>query len=214
MTAIQPKSDISGRPVSPGPAEPAVPGAAANYITGIADGNLTTPVKLRDFLFGVGVVYRLPKKAKPAKDVGKPKSRFALRIRLRVKPIAMALSPVAVAITGLLLYRQLSSAPMPAQVVGTWSTVDGRYKGRNFWLKPDAVAFQNGPAPSQFSVHAIKRVKIAQNADTLIVTIDYENDGKPVTLSLAYRDLPGPELRLVNQPKIQWLRTGAPPVIH
>ena len=214
MTAIQPQSDISGRPVFAGPAEPAVPGSPANYITGIADGNLATPVKLRDFLFGLGVVYRLPKKGKPEKDTAKPKSRFARSIRVRVKPIAMALSPVAVAITGLLLYRQLSSAPMPAQVVGTWSTVDGRYRGRNFWLKPDAVAFQNGVAMSQFSVHPIKRIKTAQNADTLIVNIDYESDGKSVTLSLAYRDVPGPELRLVNQPKIQWLRTGAAPVLR
>src|SRR5262249_39135705 len=161
--------------------------AKANYVTGIADGNLATPVKLRDFLFGLGVVYRLPKKAKAPKEAHAAKGRFALSIRLPVRRIALALAPVAVAAAGFGVYRQVARARMPAEVVGTWSTEDGRYKGRSFWLNPDAVAFQNGPAQSQFSVHPVKRVKAAHSADTLIVNIDYEADGKAATLSLAYR---------------------------
>jgi hypothetical protein len=214
MTTIQPQSDVSGRPVTPLPAEPTGPAGKANYVTGIADGNLATPVKLRDFLFGLGVVYRLPKKAKEAKTGGETKRRFAFAIKIPIRQIAMALAPVAVAGAAFGVYRTFSSVPMPAQVIGTWSTEDGRYKGRNFWLNPQAVAFQNGATANQFSVHSIKRVRTAQNADALVLNIDYDSDGKPATLSLTYRDLPRPELRLVNQPKIQWLRSGGAPLVR
>jgi hypothetical protein len=214
MTSTQPQVDIAGRPVIAGPADASSPAATASYVTGVADGNLATPVKLRDFLFGLGVVYRLPKKAKAPKDAAAGTRRFSLAVGVRVRRFALALAPVAVAAAGYVVYRQFASVPMPAEVIGTWSTEDGRYKGRSFWLNPDAVAFQNGPAQTQFAVHQVKRVKAAHNADTLVVNIDYEADGKAATLSLAYRGQPLPELRLVNQPKVQWRRSGGAPVVR
>jgi hypothetical protein len=185
---------------------------AAGYVSGIADGNLATPVKLRDFLFGVGIVYRLPKKEqKKPKATAKP-TRFAIRIPAR--QIALALSPIAVALIAYTGYQQLSGEPMPLGVQGLWATEDGRYKGRSFWLNDKNVAFQNGALSSQFTIHAVKRVTSRRQADTLFLNVDYESDGKRVNLPLAYFDRPAPEVRLVNQPSIRWTKTGNAPTVR
>ena len=189
--------------------------APAGYVTGIADGNLATPVKLRDYLVGVGTVFRLPKRDRK-KEKAEAKAEEAKRVRFRipVRRIAMALAPVAVVGLGYTVWDNwLSSVPIPSAIVGTWSTNDGKYAGRNFWLNQKAVAFQNGAKTDQFSIHDVKRVKANQVADTLFLNVDYEQDGNPITLLLAYRDSPRPEIKFVNQPTVRWWRVGNAPVI-
>ncbi len=189
--------------------------ASPGYVTGIADGNLATPVKLRDYLVGVGTVFRLPKRDRK-KEKAEAKAEEAKRVRFRipVRQIAMALAPVAVAGLGYTVWDNwLSSVPIPSAIVGTWSTNDGKYAGRNFWLNQKAVAFQNGAKTDQFSIHDVKRVKANQVADTLFLNVDYEQDGNPITLLLAYRDSPRPEIKFVNQPTVRWWRIGNAPVI-
>jgi len=185
------------------------------YVTGIADGNLSTPVKLRDYLVGVGTVFRLPRRDhKQERADAKALEAKKVRFRIPVRQITMALAPVAVAALGYFAWENwLSSVPIPSAVVGTWSTNDGKYAGRNFWLNQTAVAFQNGEKSDQFSVHDVKRVKARQVADTLFLSVDYEQDGSPITLSIAYRDMPRPEIRFVNQPDIRWSRSGEAPAI-
>lgn len=210
MTSVDPRTQDSSRPADPSA------DATAGYVTGIADGNLATPVKLREYLSGVGVVFRLPRRdrKKEEADARREKEAKRFRFRIPVRQIAMALAPVAVAVAGYYLWDEvLSSTPLPAQVSGTWSTSDGKYAGRNFWINAKAVAFQNGKTTNDFSIHQIKRVKIRQAADTLFLSVDYLQDDKPITLSLAYRDTPMPEVRLVNQPKVRWYKTGAAPAI-
>jgi hypothetical protein len=187
----------------------------SGYVTGIADGNLATPVRLRDYLVGVGTVFRLPKRDKKKEDAeARAEEAKKVRFRIPVRQIAMALAPVAVAGIGYTVWDNwLSSVPIPATIVGTWSTNDGKYAGRNFWLNQKAVAFQNGAKDDQFSIHDVKRVKAKQVADTLFLDVDYEQDGSPITLQLAYRDVPRPEIKLVNQPTVHWYRTGNAPVI-
>lgn len=215
MTALQPppQEELANRPATP-TAEPIDPNKPTSYVTGIADGNLATPVRLRDYLVGVGVVFRLSKRDRKkeqreaaAVEAGKR------RIQIPVKKLMMAFAPALVAYLGYLGWDAFSGDPLPAEVNGTWSTDDGKYKGRNFWINTEAVAFQNGKTSDEFSIHPIKKVNARQVADTLFLAIDYVQDGKPITLSLAYRDIPSPEIRLVNQPSIRWLKTGAAPVI-
>jgi hypothetical protein len=215
MTALQPPptDERSSRPVTPA-ADQIDPNKPTSYVTGIADGNLATPVRLRDYLVGVGVVFRLSKRDRrkeereaAAVEAAKP------RIQIPVKKLMMALAPALVAYLGYLAWDTFSGDPLPTEVSGTWSTDDGKYKGRNFWINPEAVAFQNGKTADDFSIHPIKKVSSHQVADTLFLAIDYEQEGKAITLSLAYRDIPSPEIRLVNQPAIRWLKTGAAPVI-
>ncbi len=189
--------------------------AGPGYVTGIADGNLATPVKLRDYLVGVGTVFRLPKRDRK-KEAAEARAEDAKKVRFRipVRQITMALAPVAVAALGYVVWDNwLSSVPIPSSVVGTWTTNDGKYAGRNFWLNQKAVAFQNGTKTDQFSVHDVKRVRARQVADTLFLSVDYVQDGNPITLAIAYRDVPRPEINFVNQPKIRWWRTGNAPVI-
>jgi hypothetical protein len=201
MTAVEP----------PKPDSDSSPG----YVTGIADGNLATPVKLRDYLVGVGTVFRLPKRdRKKEKAEAREEEAKKARFRIPVRQIIMALAPVAIAGVGYVVWDSwLSSVPIPSNIVGTWSTNDGKYAGRNFWLNQKAVAFQNGTKTDQFSIHEVKRVKATQVADTLFLNVDYEQDGGAITLSLAYLDTPRPEIKFVNQPDVRWWRTGNAPVI-
>ncbi len=107
----------------------------------------------------------------------------------------------------------LSSVPIPSGIAGTWTTDDGQYASWSFWLNQKAVAFQNGVKTDQFSVHDVKWVKARQVADTLFLSVDYVQDGNPITLVIAYRDVARPEIHFVNQPGVRWWRTGNAPVI-
>lgn len=209
MTSVATEEVGRGTPVQGQP-------APTSYVTGIADGNLATPVRLRDYLTGVGVVFRLPKRnrKKEAAEAAAEQEAKRIKIRIPVRQILMVLAPIAIAAVGYVVWENwLSTVPLPSEVAGTWSTSDGKYKGRNFWVNQNSVAFQNGKTSDQFSVHSIKRIKSRTAADTLFLAIEYEQDGKPITLSLAYRSVPMPEIRLVNQPKIRWLRAGNAPVM-
>ncbi len=213
MTSPQsPNLDPNGRPTPP--ADPGSPQQPTTYVTGIADGNLATPMRLRDYLNGVGVVFRLSKRnRKKEQQEAEAEKEERRRIHIPVRKVMMAFAPAVVAYLGYTAYGFFSGDPLPTAVNGTWSTSDGRYAGRNFWINPKAVAFQNGKTSTEFSIHSIKKVKARQVADTLFLAIDYEQEGQAVTLSLAYRDIPLPEIRLVNQPTIRWMRTGEAPVI-
>lgn len=217
MTSVQPpQTDITGRPVAP-MADAGSPAQPASYVSGIADGNLATPMRLRDYLNGVGVMFRLTKRDRKKEQKEAQKEAEAAkerrRIRIPVRKLLLAVSPAIVAYLGYTAYDLFSGDPLPVEISGTWSTSDGKYSGRNFWINAESVAFQNGQKTSEFSIHPIKKVKSRQVADTLFLAIDYEQEGQAITLSLAFRDIPMPEIRLVNQPNIRWMRTGAAPVI-
>lgn len=195
-------------------AEP-VPEGATNYVTGIADGNLATPVRLRDYLSGVGVVFRLPKRNRKQEAAVAAEVAERKRIRIPVKLIVRTFGPLALIALGYLAWdRFFVSVPLPAEVIGTWTTTDGRYAGRNFWLNQQSVAFQNGAKADQFAVYSVKRVTSRQAADTVFLSIDYEQNGTGATLAVAFRPSPVPELRLVNQPAVKWTRSGGAPVIQ
>ena len=207
MSSVKPDLSGVGGPATPAP-------SPSGYVTGIADGNLSQDVKLRDFLFGIGVVFRLPKRTKKDREreaAAAEKRKF--KIRIPVRAISVALAPVLIVVAGYLGYQRWSGDPMPLAVVGTWSTDDGRYAGRSFWLNSQSVAFQNGKATSDFSVHPIKRIRVKAVADTTFLAIDYEQDGAPITFSIKYRDRPAPQIRMVNQPTIEWTRSGGAPTV-
>lgn len=210
MTATKP--DFAGaRPVdtSEQPTDASKPG----YIAGIADGNLAQGVGLRDYLFGVGVVFRLDKKRRErAKKQEAKASRWA--VNFPVVFLAKMLAPVAVAVVAYMGYQQLAGEALPNSVVGTWSSNDGKYAGRTFWINPTDIAFQNGEGSTQFSSHRIKRIKTRTSADTLFVNVDYDQGGTLSTFSIVYRSSPSQEIRLVNQPRVRWLKTGAAPSIR
>jgi hypothetical protein len=189
------------------------PSPGPNYVTGIADGNLATPIRLRDYLNGVGVVFRLSKRNRKKEQQEAEAAKERRRIHIPVRKLMLAVAPAIVGYLGYTAYGLFSGDPLPVEVNGTWSTSDGRYAGRNFWINSESVAFQNGKQSADFSIHAIKKVKARQVADTLFLAIDYDQEGQPITLSLAYRDIPRPEIRLTNQPSIRWMRTGEAPVI-
>lgn len=199
--------ELLGKPVVPGPDD-----GTTNYITGITDGNLTTPVRLGDYLAGVGVVFRLPKRNRKKEAAAAAAVADRRRVRIPVRLLVRIVGPIALVVLG---YRAwdtyMVSVPMPAEVVGTWTTDDGRYAGRNFWLNQQSVAFQNGPRSDQFAVFRVKRITSRAAADTVFLNVDYEQNGSGATLAIAFRSSPVPELRMVNQPRVRWTRSGAAP---
>ncbi|MFN0180569.1 MAG: hypothetical protein ACKVZ0_17345 [Gemmatimonadales bacterium] len=212
-TQVTPEKPVVGQPVAPAANEDASP---SSYVSGVADGNLNTPMRLRDYLVGVGVVFRLSRRDRVAERkelLAEAAAIEAKKVKIPVRQILKILAPIAVAAVAWTAYEKFSGIPLPEPVAGTWATSDGKYKGRNFWINPRSVAFQNGQSVNQFSIHSITKVKGRRVADTLFLSVDYQTDGKPATLSLAYRESPSPELRLVNQPNVRWTRQGDAPVI-
>ena len=208
-----PEKPTVAQPVAASPENDAAP---SNYVAGIADGNLASPMRLRDYLTGVEVVFRLSKRNRAEERkalVAEAAEVEAKRIKIPVKAILKVLSPIAAAVVAWTAYEKLAAKPLPTTVAGTWATLDGKYKGRNFWINEKSLAFQNGSTTNEFSIHPIIKVVTKQVAETLFVAVDYETDGEAATLSLAYRETPSPEVRLVNQPNVRWTRQGDAPVV-
>lgn len=210
---VAPEKNAGSQPVTAQPTEDQNP---SNYVAGIADGNLATPMRLRDYLAGVGVVFRLHKRDRVAERRALAEEVAAMeakRIRIPVRAILKVLAPIAAVAIAWTAYEKFSGAPLPQTVAGTWSTQDGKYKGRNFWINPESVAFQTGESTNEFTIHPIRKVKTRERADTMFVTVDYETEGQLATLSLTYLEAPGPEIRLTNQPSIRWARVGEAPAM-
>lgn len=189
--------------------------SSSGYQTGIADGNLAKPVRLRDFLFGVGVVFQLPKKkkAKPAAPDAKNVATKGLLSAVSPRTVLLGAGAVAVAVVAVLLYQQFRNEGLPREVAGTWTTNDGRYAGRNFWINAKAVAFQTGKKTDQFTQHNITKVHSQKTPSGTIYNIDYDEDGHSVTFAINFTAEPRPTVRLVNQPTVTWYRTGDAPVM-
>lgn len=210
---VTPEKPVTAQPVAPAPAADQDP---SSYVSGIADGNLATPMRLRDYLAGVGVVFRLSRRDKVAERRALAEEVAALeakRIRIPVRAILKALAPVAAVAIAWSAYERFGGAPLPEAVSGTWTTQDGKYKGRNFWINGESVAFQTGESTNNFTIYPIRKVTTREASDTLVVAVDYETEGQRATLTLSYLGAPAPEIRLVNQPSIRWTRVGDAPVM-
>lgn len=172
------------------------------------DGNLKTPMRLRDFLFGVATIYDLPDRLGQRIPVPHPlKKRERQPIPVWRKNLLLA------AAAGTSIWWAIAtiqkpperSGILPEAMNGGWHTTDSRYRNRAFWIKGDRIAFQTGRDSLEVTYHQVTQVdqKIL-SGDTLQYTVQYLVDGAPTTWVVQFVEQPKPAMRFVNQREMVW----------
>lgn len=185
------------------------PGSASSteeptYVSGVADGNLTNPMELRDFLTGVSVLFRLDRK-RPTRPRRTKSPRPALR-----KPVLLAVAAATIAVLSFVALRGSDQVPkaLPPTVVGEWRTAHPRYASRALWLGDSTITFGTGELATQVTVHPIKQVRQRVSRDTTYLSIDYLAGGQIVTWPIVFVGAAPPRLWFVHQPEMKWSRVG------
>lgn len=173
--------------------------------TTIKDGNIATPMPLKDFMSQLGVVMKLPEKekerTKPAAGASEERRSSGGHTRLWL-PVA------GIAATAWFASAQLRPAPsaqLPDQLTGVWVTDDQRYAGKQLVLSRWAVQQSFGtvsPGESQRLVSVASTTR----GDTTAVTLVHEADGGTATLTFAHTRGAFESLILRNPSSVVWHR--------
>ncbi|MGQ0764407.1 MAG: hypothetical protein ACT4OZ_01910 [Gemmatimonadota bacterium] len=173
--------------------------------TTIKDGNIGTPMALRDFMGQLGVVMKLPEKERenvaPGAGVAAPKVQGKTHTRLWL-PVA------GIAVSAWFAVAQLSPAPsaqLPDQLTGVWVTGDKRYAGKQLVLSTRAVQQSFGTVSPGESQRLVSVTSVSRG-DTTAVTLVHEADGGTATLSFAYVGGALETLMLKNPSGVAWHR--------
>jgi hypothetical protein len=174
--------------------------------TSVKDGDLATPMRLRDFMSQLGVVMQLPARVPEAQPVpqavGTPTPSRRVRARLAI-PVAAVL-----AVSAFSLSRLAPPPPpvMPTEVLGTWTTSEGSYAGKRLVLAARTVQMLNGDKPIT-SAQAIRAVSVQRRLDTVAVLVTHDADGGATELAAAWTNQGGLERLTLKHPAgFSWRR--------
>ncbi len=165
----------------------------------VKDGDLATPMELRDFLEGVGTTMRLP-----------PKTTVRMQA-VAAPPVVRTQTPVflptlAVCVLAAFAFVELRPAPvgvLPPGLAGTWETTDPRYAGRYLVLSPGRVT-QVFPGGQQ--ADSVRAVSTVARGGTMAVVISHGGDGAVSELQLGWVQHPVEHLVLRNPEGVRWTR--------
>lgn len=179
----------------------------------IGSGNLLQTMELREFLLGLAVVMRLPRRSlqKPRAEGGAPQAvatpaavASPRRIPGWVYASAAAALVAGVAVVQLVPRAATTSVELPIETYGRWVTKHPRYAKRSFQLDGSSVTLQTGPESSDYAVHEIRRVERKREKGVEVIRVYYEDRGNTIEMAFSYSPSPKPQLRLINQPEVAW----------
>lgn len=196
------------------PEEPTPPEAPAT--SGVTDGKLDRAINLRDFLHGVGYVFRLQKRdlkreQREALRAARreEKQRHARQLAMTPRLVRMIMAGIACA--ALILVAQMVMAfkaaeevTLPPAIYGLWTTTAPKYADRGFRITDQLVSFQTGSGVGSFVSYRIMRVTGDVKPDTSRYDIEYDHLDGMQTFSVEYIAGPSPTIRFPNQPEIRW----------
>lgn len=174
----------------------------------IKDGDLSTAMELGEFMGELGVVMRLPKRESVA--AAAPVQAQTVRSPVRVRRLLPLVAVVTLVAFAAIQLRPAPVAVVPAQVIGTWETVDARYPGRRLVLSEHGVLVLVLSMP-QGAVEVVHRVTEHRVHDTLAVVLSYGSSTPVAELALAYVGQPREQLILRNTSGVVWTRATATP---
>ncbi|MBL8961755.1 MAG: hypothetical protein JNJ98_17980, partial [Gemmatimonadetes bacterium] len=170
-------------------------------ISTVKDGDLATPMELRDFLEQVGTTMRLPARTTVSMTaVREAPVRATRRRRPVVLPLLALLSLGA---WGAVELRPPPTATVPATLQGTWVTDDPRYAGRAFELQEAQVIVRY---PGGHENSEVRGIEVHSRRDTLAVVLRHGDAGAPQELAFAFVPSPEPHLVLRNPEAVRWYR--------
>ncbi|MDA1080972.1 MAG: hypothetical protein O2973_04710 [Gemmatimonadetes bacterium] len=136
-----------------------------------------------------------------------------LPARRKTLPWIGALALVAAGAWALDVAYVPSAAPLPASVLGVWSTDAREYSDRRFELRPDSVFFQVGPVESMLLGHKIIAVSQLDSPDGSSFLINYLEDddgGEPLTFTFLFRSADPQQIVIAGQRDVVWTRRVVP----
>ncbi|MBK8249665.1 MAG: hypothetical protein IPK85_20035 [Gemmatimonadetes bacterium] len=180
---------------------PANPPAEARAST-VKDGDLATPMELRDFLEQVGTTMRLPSRT----TVSMTAVREAPAPRARSRPVFLPLlALVSLGAWAVLELQPPPVATVPTTLHGTWVTDDPRYAGRTLELQLERVTVRY---PGGNETTTVRSVDVQSRGDTLAVILRHGDAVAPQELSFALVPTPEAHLVLRNPEAVRWYRVA------
>ncbi|MBL8982013.1 MAG: hypothetical protein JNL26_07505, partial [Gemmatimonadetes bacterium] len=169
-------------------------------VSTVKDGDLATPMELRDFLGQVGTTMRLPPRT-TVSMTAVAEARLARPVRAPVLlPLAALLLMVVWAAADL---RPTALDEVPSALLGTWVTDDPRYAGRTVEFGPGVMTVR---FPGGREASIVRRVSLTQRGDTLAVVLQHGDEAQPQELSLGYVAAPEEHIVLSNPVAVHWFR--------
>ena len=178
----------------------AAPPVEVSRASTVKDGDLATPMELRDFLEQVGTTMRLPSRT----TVSMTAVREAPAPKARRRPVFLPLlALVSLGAWAVLELQPPPIATVPAALHGTWVTDDARYAGRTLELQHERVTVRY-PGGSETSV--VRGVDVQTRGDTLAVILRHGDADAVQELSFAFVPTPEAHLVLRNPEAVRWYR--------
>jgi hypothetical protein len=98
-------------------------------------------------------------------------------------------------------------AAVPDELVGTWETMDLKYKDILFELTKEKIIFRTLKGDLNAStIKRIKTKKVPDTNETLYIIIYVDLEGMEAVFSIYFNPKGGGEIRFQNQPKITWTK--------
>jgi len=177
----------------------------------VADGDLSQPIDLTEFMHGVGRVMKLPEKPPPTpvkaveavvEAPKKPRSRIVM---LSVTAVALVLI-----VLGLSAITSHASDELPPELLGRWQALSPKYAARGLEFREGALYMKRGTEDSDLVRLAINRVRVRPKNGSRHVIIDYMENGAILSLDLTLHDEGGiPVVELRNLPDVLWRKESA-----
>jgi hypothetical protein len=98
-------------------------------------------------------------------------------------------------------------AAVPDELVGTWKTMDLKYKDTFFELTKEKIIFRTLKGDLNAStIKKIKAKKVPDTDETLYTIIYVDLEGMKAIFPIYYNPKEGGEIRFQNQPQITWTK--------
>ncbi|HWP01826.1 MAG TPA: hypothetical protein VNL96_00070 [Gemmatimonadaceae bacterium] len=174
--------------------------AMGSFVAELQDGDLAKPMALSDFLFRLGLAYRLPEKKTGEYEVRPVARPPRTRVWLPVLAVVMALGWV-----GARLLQPRPGKQLPRELTGEWVAQSPKYPGRALVLQPGTVTLKFGADTDavSFPISAVLRDSVQ---DTAIYRVQYLQDGQSVSLVVKFFETPRPTVVLSSPAGVVWLR--------
>ena len=182
-----------------------VPLATGRLTNELLDGDLNRAMGFKDFVFQLGLHYRLPGRTvstdlTPAKPVV---------VRTRRWLVISAIVVVSwFAMSSRDTHDRSGERVLPVDVTGEWKAVTAPYAGRAITLLRDSVVLHFGEeqAPVGFPITSVQRSVVE---DSTVFEVRYVQGDRETQLTFALARLTSPTLSLRNTAGVVWRRTSA-----
>ncbi len=178
----------------------------------VTDGDLTKPIGLTEFMNGLGLVLKLPRRRPTAPVPEETTEQTPKAPRSRTLVISLTLASIIALVFVVQLLIPDSSDPLPEALTGSWYSSSPRYANRGIEFHDGALYMKRGIGDTNLVRLPIQRVRVRPKNDRLEVQIGYVENGSELSLDLTLHDYGGlAVVELRNMPDVLWRKAATTP---